>query len=79
MIILPAFYAQLQVQVTMWSDPYTREPLEGDEKMNEFKSSEILNMTIIVTYIITHSYLIQRDLIMAVIDKHMTSKIQTQM
>ena len=29
LIVLPAFYAQIQIEVTMWNDPYTREPLEG--------------------------------------------------
>jgi len=77
LIIFPAYYSQTVQMMTMWSDPYTDETLDSELKKEEFQQHQMITMFLLVFQILTHQYLIQRDLIMAVIQKHIVSEGQT--
>jgi hypothetical protein len=63
----------------MWTDPYTGIAPEGTKKKELFITNRMFTIFVITVQILAHQYLIQRDLIMAVIEKFIVTKQQTQM
>ena len=73
---ISSYYAQLVVQAKMWNDPYTLEKLEDHDV---FIGDEIFKMISLVLLLLAHHYLVQKNLVMIVIEKHMLARQQTQL
>lgn len=70
-IVLLSYLGQLLVQVELWTDPYTAEPLESADKKFDFVFTKMTNMAIVVSALTWHHYLTQRNMALIVIEKQM--------